>query len=71
MSEQDYVTQGAWLRNEARADAIDDVADQFERPATQGAEAFWSPASPTRWPETPLGWNSDGLRSTTPALQPN
>ena len=34
-----YVTQGAWLERAGRADAIDDVADQFER---GGADAFWS-----------------------------
>jgi hypothetical protein len=76
MSDEDYVTNDAWLRTAARADAIDDIADQFERPAV-GAEAFWSLGSRTRWPETPLGWTSDDRLRTgtseiqTPAMQPH
>jgi hypothetical protein len=37
-----YVTNGAWLSTASRADAIDEVADQFERPAPSGADVFWS-----------------------------
>ena len=35
-----YVTNEAWRRRAVRADAIDEIADQFERPAP-GAHAFW------------------------------
>jgi hypothetical protein len=39
MTEGSYVTNGAWLSQPARDDSIDEIADQFERPA--GAVAFW------------------------------
>jgi len=42
MTDDTYVTQGAWLLPAGRADAIDDVADQFERSAPAGADAFWN-----------------------------
>jgi hypothetical protein len=37
----DYVTNDAWLHPSARADAIDEIADQFERP-------FWTDISVRR-----------------------
>ena len=37
----DYVTKAAWLANPSRPDAIDDIADQFER-RQRGDEAFWT-----------------------------
>ncbi|HEV7205589.1 MAG TPA: hypothetical protein VGN18_13350 [Jatrophihabitans sp.] len=56
----DYVTNAAWLRALGRADAIDDIADQFERrvaPAAEsGAATFWSPVAVTRWPSESRGW---------------
>lgn len=56
----DYVTHAAWLRTLGRADAIDEIADQFERrvapKAESGAEAFWAPAAVTRWPTESRGW---------------
>jgi hypothetical protein len=54
----DYVTSDAWIRQVGRPDLIDDVADQFERTVARGAEAFWTPASGTKWPRTPRGWRS-------------
>lgn len=36
----DYVTNAAWLRLAGRVDHVDEIADQFERPA--GAQDFWS-----------------------------
>ena len=40
VTDDNYVSQAAWLRSAGREDAIDDVADQFERPT--GADAFWA-----------------------------
>lgn len=40
----DYVTNDAWVRTLGRPDAIDDIADQFERPHS-GAEEFWRHAA--------------------------
>jgi len=37
----DYVTNSAWLATPSRPDAIDDIADQFER-RQRGDEAFWT-----------------------------
>ena len=42
MTDVSYVNHGAWLRAPVREDAIDDIADQFERPVQAGAEVFWS-----------------------------
>jgi hypothetical protein len=58
VSEQEYVTNDAWLRQVGRPDAIDEIADQFERPVARGVEAFWTAASGPRWPRTPLGWRA-------------
>ncbi|MCW2496947.1 hypothetical protein [Jatrophihabitans sp.] len=41
MSAEPYVTNSAWLEPVGRPDAIDEIADQFERPAERGLEAFW------------------------------
>ena len=51
----DFVNNGAWATPAGRPDAIDDVADQFERPVT-GGEAFWSTAG--AWPRSSRGWRS-------------
>lgn len=40
MSDETYVTSAAWVARPGRADAIDEVADQFERP--DGATRFWN-----------------------------
>jgi hypothetical protein len=54
----DYVSNAAWVRPAGRPEAIDEVADQFERPATAGSEAFWTAAETARWPRAPRGWRS-------------
>ena len=38
----DYVTNESWLGSSRRPDAIDDVADQFERVEPTGLESFWA-----------------------------
>lgn len=60
-----YVTNHAWLRMLSRADAIDDVADTFERrpdPAPAAAVPDEIPSlrdEPiTRWPRHSRGWRS-------------
>ena len=61
----EYVTNDAWVRTVGRPDAIDDVADQFERPS--GAARFWShgAAPAIAWPERSRGWREQtGLRRT-------
>ena len=50
---EDYVSNDAWLVGRGRPDAIDEIADQFERPATSGAAtggaaAFWDDMSSRR-----------------------
>jgi hypothetical protein len=43
MDQNEYVTNDAWVRSVGRPDAIDDIADQFERPVPAvGMESFWS-----------------------------
>ena len=42
MSDDSYVTNSAWRANDARPDTIDEIADQFERPAPSGLESFWA-----------------------------
>ena len=42
----EYVSNAAWLAGDVRADAIDDIADQFERPT--GAATFWNEVSVRR-----------------------
>jgi hypothetical protein len=57
MAEQQYVTNDAWVRSVGRPDAIDDVADQFERPVAAGMESFWS-REQSSWSTTLRGWRS-------------
>ncbi len=57
MTDSEYVTNAAWLRTAGRADAIDEVADAFERPS--GAEAFWTERGRS-------GGRAMGRRSTAP-----
>jgi hypothetical protein len=57
----DYVTQAAWHAPAARPDAIDEVADQFERPAAAGAQQFWAPGE-AGWPQAPRPWNAANTR---------
>jgi hypothetical protein len=59
MAENEYVTNDAWVRSIGRPDAIDDVADQFERPvsASAGPESFWSRQQDS-WPTGSRGWRS-------------
>ena len=59
----DYVTNTAWVRPAGRPDAIDEVADQFERPAAPGPEAFWQADEVARWPRAPRGWHAIEHRS--------
>ena len=42
MSDDSYVTNSAWRSCAGRTDAIDEVADQFERPTVSGVESFWA-----------------------------
>lgn len=53
-----YVTNAAWLRQAARPDAIDEVADQFERPVAEGSTAFWTAEDAAPWPRSSRGWRS-------------
>ena len=46
MPEDPYVTRSSWMSAPGRADAIDEVADQFERPS--GASAFWDDVTARR-----------------------
>lgn len=55
-----YVTNGTWMHPTGRADAIDDVADQFERPVA-GREAFWTSQPTGAWPLSSSGWLSREL----------
>jgi hypothetical protein len=56
MNEGSYVSNTAWVRPAGRPDAVDDVADQFERPVAEGMIAFWAAGSAVRWPCSPRGW---------------
>jgi hypothetical protein len=58
MADEMYVMNGAWIRQVGRPDLIDDVADQFERPAAAPMESFWSKYEETRWPRSSRGWRS-------------
>ncbi|WP_375476711.1 hypothetical protein [uncultured Jatrophihabitans sp.] len=67
MSDSDYVTNDGWVRQVCRPDAIDDVADQFERPVATAAKSFWSADSGARWPRSPRGWRRhEWLRAHPP-----
>ena len=54
----DYVSNAAWVRPAGRPDAIDEVADQFERRSEVGRAAFWSAEEASRWPRSPRGWRA-------------
>ncbi|GAB2486873.1 hypothetical protein [Jatrophihabitans fulvus] len=54
----EYVTNAAWLRTTGRPDAIDEIADAFER-RPEPAEQAWVRPLPTRWPERPRDWRAD------------
>jgi hypothetical protein len=58
MAEEQYVTNDAWVRSVGRPDAIDEIADQFERPVVSiGMESFWS-REQASWPTESRGWRS-------------
>jgi hypothetical protein len=48
MTDDTYVMNGAWLTPTGRPDAIDEIADQFERRAPSGAAEFWDDVSARR-----------------------
>jgi hypothetical protein len=58
MADESYVTNDAWVRQVGRPDAIDDLADQFERPVAEGMTSFWTVDAGARWPRSPRGWRS-------------
>jgi hypothetical protein len=58
MADETYVMNGAWIRHVGRPDLIDEVADQFERPPTDGMVSFWSKYEETGWPRSSRGWRS-------------
>lgn len=67
MTDDSYVTNSAWVRQIGRPDAIDEVADQFERPVPDGKAEFWTGGSAARWPHSSGGWRSmDRLHSRAP-----
>jgi hypothetical protein len=57
MAELEYVTNDSWVRSVGRPDAIDDIADQFERPVAVGMQSFWS-REQAAWPAGARGWRS-------------
>jgi hypothetical protein len=60
----DYVSNAAWVRPAGRPDAIDEVADQFERPvAGSGSTAFWDAQETRGWPRASRGWRAGEHRS--------
>ncbi|MBE7188505.1 hypothetical protein [Jatrophihabitans endophyticus] len=52
-----YVTNDSWVRTAGRPDAIDEVADQFERRA-EPAWPLTEDDGGTRWPQHSRGWRS-------------
>jgi hypothetical protein len=58
MAAQEYVTNDAWLRAVGRPDAVDTVADQFERPVAVGMESFWSREQQARRQRSTRGWHA-------------
>ena len=58
MTDDNYVTNSAWVRPAGRPDAIDEVADQFERPVDAGMTSFWTGDAAARWPRSSRGWRS-------------
>ena len=69
-ADENWVTRSAWIRTLARPDAIDEIADQFERPDPPPAAtaATWvGDGSPTGWPQRPRGWaEANPLHAGTP-----
>jgi hypothetical protein len=58
MADETYVTNAAWIRQVGRPDLVDEVADEFERPAATGMVSFWSDR-----PRASRGWRrTDGVR---------
>lgn len=47
-----YVTRSEWVRPEGRPDAIDEIADQFERPGG----ALPAGVEVSGWPQRSRGW---------------
>ena len=74
MADPDYVDRGSWLRIAGRADAIDEVADEFERrdaaPAPHSSAAAARTAAASRWPSRSRGWRSADLLHPRPAPHP-
>jgi hypothetical protein len=68
MDSDSYVTQAGWLRTTGRVDAIDEVADQFERPvATSLWELTAARAARSVWPAAPgAGWARSAVRWPNP-----
>jgi hypothetical protein len=64
MDSDSYVTHAGWLRTTGRVDAIDEVADEFERPvATSLWELTAARAARSVWPTPPgYGWARTAVR---------
>ena len=66
-ADETWVTRSAWVRTLGRPDAIDEIADQFERPSdppSAAPEAAWSGPG---WPQRPRGWaETSPLHADTP-----
>jgi hypothetical protein len=69
--QDDFVTRADWRHDAARPDAIDEIADEFERraapehqsaPVARGTARGYALA---RWPSRSRGWHSDGQRPAT------
>ena len=52
-----YVTYASWVRTTGRVDAVDEIADQFERPV---ATSVWPVAATQPWSRTASRWPSPG-----------
>jgi len=55
VADESYVTRSAWVRTAGRPDAIDEIADQFERPR----DPLPAVAVVTGWPQRSRGWTED------------
>ena len=54
-----YVTNDTWVRTAGRPDAIDEVADQFERRAAATPLGLVTTGEPAiGWPPHSRGWHS-------------
>jgi hypothetical protein len=59
MVDEAYVSATAWIRRAGRADHVDEIADQFERPVPPATEPAGAMAEQdTHWPKTSLGWRT-------------